>query len=844
MDRTARIRGILAFAACFATLAAAGCGDDGGDATDPGFDPAPDVTTDPGIDPGTDPGTPEDPGGPIDVPHDPGQPDTPVGNCTPPCDYQEGKYCDPADRQCKKLACGHCLRDADCDVGQVCAGHLFRDGSRGNVCTRVCTDDEDCAGGWACGDGTPRTCVPMALCPADCGTGAGALGDPCSQGGSNATCGQCADTLTCIGTAPVAANACDFPRDCIARGVDRLLYPDCVDGRCGWSICASSCLQSNCPEGYLEFRPNFTVCWCVPTGDSGPGDACPIFNVNLDADSCRADETCLGIEASDETDACTEDADCPKANYYGNPECVDGRCGTSFCSPKCGPGGTCPTDFEGMDVGGTCYCIPLPVGTSEAGAPCPIFNVHPDADNCRSGLTCLGIAAGAEGPVCTEDADCQDIFVGNTDCVDGRCGTSFCSPRCNDQNRCTGAFSPILIGDGQGNLICYCAPVEVGTSQAGDACPIFGMHQDAEACAAQLICLGIEPTADQATCTTAEDCPADDYFGNPDCVDGHCGSSFCSPYCDDLFRCEDGFLPAEVSGDCLCIPTEVGTSTAFQACPSGETNAAADACAGGLICLGLTGEDRTALCGKDGDCDFPNGDCVDGLCGFSYCAPYCDDQGACDEGEPYTLSTGTCACIYQEPTGTAALGDACPFGNVGLGAERCGADLYCGGMWAGAETPACSVPGDCPSIGVPWDCVQDRCGWGWCQAECTTAGGCDDAAATAYVYRDGGCMCQGVEPGARAAGDACAFGMLNPGAGPCAAGLACVAVGPIRLTEQGCGVPGDCPAVDFPGGVTCVDGFCASTFCAAPCGAGEACDLGFAPVTVDDRCWCQPVPAT
>ncbi|HOI09730.1 MAG TPA: hypothetical protein PK313_04545, partial [Myxococcota bacterium] len=135
MDRTARIRGILAFAACVAFLTAAGCGDDGGGATDPGFDPAPDVAADPGTDPGTDPGQPEDPGGPIDLPTDPGQPDTPVVPCTQPCDYQEGRYCDTTDGLCKLIACGHCLRDADCDVGQVCAGHLFQDGTRGNLCT-------------------------------------------------------------------------------------------------------------------------------------------------------------------------------------------------------------------------------------------------------------------------------------------------------------------------------------------------------------------------------------------------------------------------------------------------------------------------------------------------------------------------------------------------------------------------------------------------------------------------------------------------------------------------------------------------------------------------------------
>jgi len=227
-----------------------------------------------------------------------------------------------------------------------------------------------------------------------------------------------------------------------------------------------------------------------------------------------------------------------------------------------------------MDVSGTCYCIPMPVGTSAAGAACPIFNVHPTADDCQSGLTCLGIEAKSDGTACTTDAECPKTeFIGNPQCVGGFCGTSFCSPRCDDHNRCTGAFSPIEVGDGSGGTTCYCAPTEVGTSVAGAPCPFGTMHAAASLCAAELICLGITPSDTTAACTTAADCPKDLFFNNAECVGGHCGASFCSPYCDDNLRCGSGFVPEGIGTTCLCTPTLVGATPALGPCPSGKSNA-------------------------------------------------------------------------------------------------------------------------------------------------------------------------------------------------------------------------------------------------------------------------------
>ncbi len=56
-----------------------------------------------------------------------------------------------------------------------------------------------------------------------------------------------------------------------------------------------------------------------------------------------------------------------------------------------------------MNVGGTCYCIPVETGDSDTGDPCPIFNIHSEGDQCKVGLSCLGTAADAESLACTVD---------------------------------------------------------------------------------------------------------------------------------------------------------------------------------------------------------------------------------------------------------------------------------------------------------------------------------------------------------------------------------------------------------------------------------------------------------
>lgn len=63
------------------------------------------------------------------------------------------------------------------------------------------------------------------------------------------------------------------------------------------------------------------------------------------------------------------------------------------------------------------------------------------------------------------------------------------------------------------------------------------------------------------------------------------------------------------------------------------------------------GNDNAGSCpgGMDSECtDIPpshNPDCVDGVCGYSFCAVQCDDQGNCEVGYEPMEEDNTCYCV-------------------------------------------------------------------------------------------------------------------------------------------------------------------------------------------------------
>ncbi len=938
-----------------AMLASCGGGDGGKEGTD--VPVAPDAVED---------GAPVDqlPGEQVAPPDNQVGPDSvevvpdavPQAQCDPACDYGKGQYCDEADWTCKDIECTSCLKSKDCPEGQYCLEHQFANSTWGTFCTSDCQQDGDCPAGFTC-FGNPGFCRPSAACQFDaCGTGA--LGEACDYKGSNSECGACngAD-LTCFGTAPDPAAPCVTDQDCVAAGFPPALHPDCTKGICGTSYCAGKCdANFGCEPGFDAMNAGFGKCYCVPTtsGSGKAGDPCPIFNVHFEKDFCGPDLTCLGIEAKadaedPEANKCETVADCDPSLWFLNPDCVDGYCGTSFCSPACDANDECPAGFFPIDVSGQCFCAPTEVGDAEAGDPCPIFGVNPEADACKAGLICLGIAAdegtlecnkaedcagnwypggkvcengycgssfcsakctvteqdgeevmtcpdgfepadvgtscyciptytgaskqgdpcpfgningssdecvkdvlcaGAASDLlsveCTKASDCPASYAGAPQCFKGKCGTSTCVGECDEMGDCPAGYVPWLFAGG----FCYCVgPGEApGNRKAGETCGFFSVNPDAGACEAGLACFGIgaSGTAPGEDCKVDADCSFDDYPGNPKCVEGYCVTSFCAPKCDANLDCEPGYQPIPVEeGACYCSPVQTGDAVEGDPCPFATVHADADFCLPELVCLGIPAEE-TVPCEKDADCAYTpylgNPVCQDGWCGTSFCSAKCDADGLCPEGyEPLDVGAEGKEKCYCAPAvvGEAKVGEPCPLYNVNSAAAYCLEDLECIGSPAVAATDVCLKGTDCPAdlyLGSPV-CFMGHCGSSVCLAPCGKETLCADSGA--WLFGESGCFClPEVKAATSKAGQSCPLFNVNAKAPACQAGLACTGSGAF-LGGTPCKDVSECKAEDYPGIADCVDGFCGSSYCAAPCDAEGKCAAGLEALTTEtDHCFC------
>jgi len=179
---------------------------------------------------------------------------------------------------------------------------------------------------------------------------------------------------------------------------------------------------------------------------------------------------------------------------------------------------------------------PAACGTGTLGDPCARGTVHAECGACGASLTCVGGTPDSGAP-CKFARDCIPLgFAPGTDpaCVGGACAWSTCAQSCAT-TACPDGYTPTSIGLGTS---CWC--VAAGKAKAGEGCPVFNGNADADSCGPGLTGLGIKTDPTTAACTKAADCPVDDYAGAPDCVAGHCGSSFCSPRCD----ADNPFIPA------------------------------------------------------------------------------------------------------------------------------------------------------------------------------------------------------------------------------------------------------------------------------------------------------------
>ena len=578
---------------------------------------------------------------------------------------------------------------------------------QGNV---PCESDSDCGRAQAC-DLTQGICRPMS-CVLAC------QGRECGPDGCGGTCGACA-----------AGETCSQGGQCLGA-----CSPDCSARECGPDGCGGSC--GTCPAG--EACTPVGVCGgdypCCETRECGPDPcmgvscgACLPGETCTPGGMCEGDYPCCGIRecgpdpcAGAPCGTCGMDEWCDTSGQCQGvctPDCTGKSCGDDGCGGSCG---TCAYD-EWCSAASQCRAA------AQVGEACPFESINPDAGVCAEGLTCLGLAPEPYSSPCSADEDCllylQDFH--NPDCSDGGCGGSFCVADCVAED-CDSGFSPQMVGGH-----CYCIPANAGPNdgQVGDACYFDPVHTEEGACVPGLECFGMGPYWNEMPCTDDSDClaflPAS---YNPECVAGSCGASLCVGPCAADGSCADGLQPIVMGSECFCIPSDqIGTGQPGDPCPFEQVHADDGPCAPDLVCLGNA--QGAEACATVADCvnfgydQVYNPECVQGFCGFSFCAGLCVNGGHCDPGFLPIESEGTCYCIPDTSEATGQAGDPCPFDQVNPTATECAVGLTCLGILPDpSSTPCPAGDADCLAFyAAAWnpDCAVGGCGVSFCSATCT-----------------------------------------------------------------------------------------------------------------------------
>lgn len=329
--------------------------------------------------------------------------------------------------------------------------------------------------------------------------------------------------------------------------------------------------------------------------------------------------------------------------HYDSNNC--GACGNTCEAPKTCKNGVCSSGCKdlGLIICGT-VCVD-PMNDADHCGEC--FNACGVNQECMNGQ-CVDVCE------CHEDADCMPGYC----CMNCMCFPKGCEGKCCGEDRC-GGTCPDECAAGEICDVSTCTCEEHG--DVGDPCPYQDIHLDVPGCRPGTICIGIEDSGDVCPSGADDECPYSWY--NPVCVGGSCKYSMCYLECDLDFDeypcgCPTGYAMHEFEYEqelvCVCwYDEQSGTQGPGEPCPFGDVNTNHDYCGkydecNWMICLGNDSTDGTCPGGSATECtEIPeshNPDCVNGTCGFSFCAPPCVD-GACDDGfEPEDIS-GTCYCI-------------------------------------------------------------------------------------------------------------------------------------------------------------------------------------------------------
>lgn len=406
----------------------------------------------------------------------------------------------------------------------------------------------------------------------------------------------------------------------------------CICLNYSWSKrdCRSTCAGRGqefvgCAYSPAEGYPD-CVCRELVDGDSDPGcvsddpavgrigQACPLpitatLTMNDRCGQCSNGLVCMGLyldgQRSQESAACTEDADC-KAVLGSLGVCAGGYCGLSFCNEQ----SACTSDAQCAAVGegACCYvdssafaaqCLPsefCTISTTDKqlpGQPCAFLDdLNKDYGGCKENNLCLGAVydGKADGSItipCKTAADCAQYGL-NSDLVgctkSGYCGLSFCSvdaggactataqnphgtsPVCDAQPHMNserwGRACCTLIS---GQKVCLADSVctQEGGAAAGEACkdPTTQINMDRDFCKPSLSCVAFP--AVNTHCASRADCQS---LGGriSDCVNGNCAISFCTMLsCNNPLQC-----PAESYGAGSCCTSEIFSDGTSLCAPS------------------------------------------------------------------------------------------------------------------------------------------------------------------------------------------------------------------------------------------------------------------------------------
>jgi hypothetical protein len=402
--------------------------------------------------------------------------------------------------------------------------------------------------------------------------------------------------------------------------------------------------------------------------------------------------------------------------------CQNGACSIEHCS----------TDF-GLTNCGTA-CVDTTVDRNHCGA---CFNACGDNQECIDSQ-CVDVC------VCHEDADCMPGYC----CMSCMCFPKGCEGKCCGDDGCGGTCPDECDALGMTCIPSTCSCSEPG--QLGDPCPYENAHLDMPECnvAEEAFCVGFKNEED-FTCPNGTDEECDGYLAewyNLVCVDGYCKGSICTRECKRLCDCPHGFRPIEYRDDqYVCIPGIIEPSG--YVCAFGDVNDCYGDCGVGYTCLGSYPSAFIGLCpsGYFTECRkyVPprfDPDCIDGLCGLSFCAFDCVNDG-CDTGYEPTDLSGNCKCFpIPDPS---SEGMPCELGDVNALWGICEPGLTCVGLPADGSNGDCpnGIP-DCSSIPSSWNpfCSYEtnHCGASFCTQECS-AGACE-AGFVPFDY-GGTCYC-------------------------------------------------------------------------------------------------------